>query len=171
MNAALYESLASLVEYPTAQFAGHLDACRTLLSDSAHFAGFVDATRTQSLAELEELYIQTFDFSPKSTLDLGWQLFAEDYNRGLFLAKLRTISRRLGVSESRELPDHLSHVLRLLARMEPVEAADFIVTCVLPAVEKSLGALEETNPYRHLIRCVSTLLETAAGPQAEVALT
>jgi nitrate reductase delta subunit len=171
MNAALYESLARLLEYPTADFAVHVDTCRSALSGSADFAAFARATETMPLSALEELYIQTFDFNPNTTLDIGWQLFAEDYNRGLFLAKLRTESRRLNVPETHELPDHLPHVLRLLARMEPAEAADFIVTCVLPGITKTRDALEETNPYRRLIQCVFTLLETVAGPQVEVALT
>ena len=97
--------------------------------------------------------------------------FAEDYNRGLFLAKLRTESRRLGLPETSELPDHLPHVLRLLGRMEEAAAADFAYTCVLPGVEKLLAAMAETNPYRHIIQGVLALLGVVYDPQPEVALT
>jgi nitrate reductase molybdenum cofactor assembly chaperone len=170
MNPDLYESLARLLEYPTAGFTGQLDACGALLRDE-NFSAFAAGTEKLSLPALEELYIQTFDFNPNCTLDLGWHLFSEDYNRGLFLTKLRGESRRLDVPETRELPDHLPHVLRLLARMTPAEAGDFAATCGVPGVEKTLAALDESNPYRPLLACVLAQLRELAATQTEMALT
>ncbi len=170
MNGPLYKSLAGLLEYPRDDFSAHVAACRALARDE-QFAAFVIGTENLQLAALEELYIQSFDFDPKATLDLGWQLFAEDYNRGLFLAKLRSESRRLNVPETCELPDHLPHVLRLLTRMTPAEAGDFAATCGVPAVEKILAALPETNLYRPLIACVLRQLRELAATSGEVALT
>ncbi len=171
-----YKALARTLEYPTKDYVGHVEACRTLLradypTVAAHVDAFAVATESLSLAAREEQFIQMFDFNPKCTLDIGWQLFAEDYNRGLFLAKLRAESRRLGVPETHELPDHLPHVLRLLGRMEEAAAADFAATCVVRAVEKLLGAMAETNPYRHIIQGVLTLLGVVYSPQAVVELT
>lgn len=170
---ALCESLAPLLEYPTARFVGQLAECRKMMYTAAPavteaLAVFSAGTESLPLSALEELYIQTFDFNPKTTLDLGWQLFAEDYNRGLFLAKLRVESRLLGVPETHELPDHLPHVLRLLAHMEPAAATDFINACVLPAVTKTRDALDPTNPYHHLIQCTVGLLMVMAEATAEV---
>lgn len=172
---SLFESLARLAEYPTAALSAQLAECQELLRDTDattavvdNLAVFAAGIEAMPLAVMEELYIQTFDFNPKTTLDLGWQLFAEDYNRGLFLAKLRAESRRLGVTESQELPDHLPHVLRLVARMEGPEAEDFLLTCVLPALGKTRLALEVANPYTHLIQCVIALLETLAGRPVEI---
>lgn len=170
MNGPLYESLARLLEYPRDDFAVRVDLCRALTREE-QFAAFAVGTESLPLAALEELYIQSFDFDPKATLDLGWQLFAEDYNRGLFLAKLRSESRRLNLPETCELPDHLPHVLRLLARMTPAEAGDFAATCGVPAVEKILAALPDTNPYRPLIACVLQQLRELAATSVEVAFT
>lgn len=167
MSCDLYDALARLLEYPGIDFARQVDHCRALSSDE-NLAAFAGGTQGLSLTAMEELYIQTFDFSPNSTLDLGWQLFAEDYNRGLFLAKLRAESRRLNVPETRELPDHLPHVLRLLARMTAAEADDFAATCGVPAVEKILAALPADNAYRSLVECVMTLLKKHAASQPPV---
>jgi nitrate reductase molybdenum cofactor assembly chaperone len=170
------DALARVLEYPTAEFADRLVSlravlCGTPVAATPHCEAFAAAVGSMSLAAHEELFIQTFDFNPSCTLDIGWQLFAEDYNRGLFLAKLRAESRQLGVAESCELPDHLPHVLRLLGRMDTAAAADLSATCVRPAVEKIQGALDEANPYRHLIQCVLSLVDTAFCQRAEVALT
>lgn len=168
MTVALHESLARLLEYPTADFSDRLNEGRRHADDGdAEFSAFAAAAEGLSRSALEELYIQTFDFNPKCTLDLGWQLFAEDYNRGLFLAKLREISRRLEVPETSELPDHLPHVLRLLARMTAAEAGDFAATCGVPAIEKTLDAIEEGNPYRSLVASVLTRFRDLASTPME----
>jgi len=160
------ESLARLLEYPGDDFAALLDAHRARWDDD-DLAALAAAVEGLSTPAIQELYIQTFDFNPKCTLDLGWQLFAEDYNRGLFLAKLRTESRRLGLEETSELPDHLTHVLRLLARMTPAEAADLAAACAAPAVEQTLAAVPEDNPYRSLVAAALSRLRELAAMQEE----
>jgi hypothetical protein len=55
--------------------------------------------------------------------------------------------------------------------MEDAAAADFAATCVIPGVEKLLAAMDEANPYRHIILGVYALLGVVYGAQAEVALT
>lgn len=165
------EALARLLEYPDDSFATRLECARDRLRPDDSLSAFTAGTEALPLHALEELYIQTFDFNPKCTLDLGWQLFAEDYNRGLFLAKLRTLSQQLGVPETAELPDHLPHVLRLLARMTPAEAQDFAATCGAPAVEKTLNAIDESNPYRHLVHCALAQLQELAGAPTVVNMT
>src|SRR6266568_3182701 len=56
----------------------------------------------------QELYVQTFEFNPACTLELGWHLFGENYERGEFLVRMREQLRRHGIAESNELPDHLT---------------------------------------------------------------
>ena len=104
-----------------------------------------------SLEQLQELYVQTFDWNPATCLEIGWHLYGEQYDRGEFLVKMRQELRRHGLEESAELPDHLSHALRLAARMEPGEAEEFREKFVRPAVEKILPALNG-NPYQRLLR-------------------
>lgn len=170
MNHDRDESLARLLEYPGDDFAGRLADHRARWDDE-DLAALAAAVEGLSTPALQELYIQTFDFNPKCTLDLGWQLFAEDYNRGLFLAKLRTESRRLGLEETAELPDHLTHVLRLLARMTPAEAADLAATCGAPAVEMTLAAVAEGNPFRSLVTAALARLRELAAMQEEAVST
>ena len=69
--------------------------------------------------------------------------------------------RRHGLEESTELPDHLTHVLRLVQRMEREIAADFVAACVLPALEKMLQAVcDKKNPFENVLRAVRSLLRS-----------
>lgn len=169
------EALAALFEYPSEGIHARVDDCvdrvgavDPVAADSVR--EFRGSIRDMSLHELEELHIRTFDMDPKTCLDLGWQLFGEDYNRGLFLARLRREMDAAGVEEDRrELPDHLPQVLRLLQRMEPVAARDFVLCCVLPALEKISGGLPESRLHRPAITAVIRLLSNPCAEASEEA--
>ena len=105
---------------------------------------------------MEELYTTTFDLNPVATLEIGWHLWGEQYERGRFLADLRPLQERLGVDSSSDLPDHLTLLLQTLARM-PQPAA--LAAKIAPALEKIAATLDEQgNPYRHLIAAAKSAL-------------
>jgi nitrate reductase molybdenum cofactor assembly chaperone len=183
VQAGIYTALAGLLAYPDGDFRRRLARCRELLGRREGDAGrspvvptendsrplfwlaeFDAATRGCELTDLEELYTRTFDFSPACALEIGWHLFGEDYHRGALLVRLREELARHGIQESCELPDHLTHVLPLLDRMLPDEAARFARACVTPAVEKMLAGLDgKQNPYASVLHCLVVMLDTEFG--------
>ena len=91
--------MADLFEYPSPEYRERLSAATEIVAQSNTAAAellqnFAAAISGRSLAELEELYIQTFDLNPDACPDIGWHLFGEDYARGEFLVKLRQEMRR-----------------------------------------------------------------------------
>jgi len=109
-------------------------------------------------APSQELYVQTFELNPACTLEIGWHLFGENYERGEFLVRMREQLRRHGIPESAELPDHLTHLLPLIGRMDPNEAAELSGQFVLPALAKIRDALKD-NPYGAVIAAIEQQLE------------
>jgi nitrate reductase assembly molybdenum cofactor insertion protein NarJ len=107
----------------------------------------------------QESYVQTFEFNPACTLEIGWHLFGENYERGEFLVRMREQLRRYGIPESTELPDHLTHLLVLIDGLEHGEAAELAGQFLLPALTKILDAIKD-NPYRSLIAAIQAKLET-----------
>jgi nitrate reductase delta subunit len=134
--------LARLLEYPGPDYGARLHACLEGQSGLSDFAAKVGDLPFEAV---QELYTQTFDWNPDTTLDIGWHLFGENYDRGDFLVKLRGAMREYGLPESGELPDHLSHVLPLLERMPAGESAAFAERFVLPALGKLAAGLEKTE--------------------------
>jgi nitrate reductase assembly molybdenum cofactor insertion protein NarJ len=106
----------------------------------------------------QELYVQTFEFNPACTLEIGWHLFGENYERGEFLVRMREQLRRHGIGESTELPDHLTHLLPLIGRMERADAAELAGQFILPALGKIRDALKD-NPYRTTLAAIEEKLE------------
>ncbi len=118
----------------------------------------------QGIRDLEEAFTGTFDVNPACALEIGWHLFGEEYARGLFLVRMREELRKYGVEESAELPDHIAHVLAVVAAMPDDEAGRFVSACVLPAVKKMHQALADTDtPYRHVVSCLAQVLNHVWG--------
>ena len=130
-------------------------------SEISEFGQFVEQCGEH---ELEEAYTRTFDVNPACALEIGWHLFGEDYMRGQFLVRMRGELAKYEIPESGELPDHLTHVLPVLASMPEKEAHQFSHACVFPALHKMQASLEKNqSPYRHLSRCLVMVLEKHYG--------
>jgi len=172
------EAVAALFTYPGTDWesvvenavAGSGSAAPALLE-------FAREIRCMPLSGLQELYTSTFDLHPVCALDLGWHLFGEDYKRGLLLARMRRELRAHGIPETPELPDHLSHALLLLARMEPAPAEEFASVIVAPAVERMLKCMPSGNLFIGLLQAVRQLINLhfpaafeAVSPVAEGAM-
>jgi nitrate reductase molybdenum cofactor assembly chaperone NarJ/NarW len=164
-DARVYDLFALLLTYPDHRYLAWAEECRDALNakhgDTVRdIEGFIDLIGGLTTHELEELYTVTFDLNPVCSLEVGWHLYGDTYNRGEFLVRVRQMLRECAVAESSELPDHLAHMLPLLPRLDPGEASALIVTSVVPAVAKMRKALGGGgNPFERLLNAVSRVLE------------
>ncbi len=172
------EAVAALFTYPRITYASLVEnavACSGAATPA--LLEFAREIRGMSLTDLQELYTSTFDLRPECALDLGWHLFGEEYERGLLLARMRRELRAHGIPETRELPDHVSHALLLLAKMAPTDAEDFAAAIVAPGVERMLKAIPGDNLFACLLRAARQLIRLhfpaafePVSPQAEGAM-
>ena len=179
----IYDSLAALLVYPSADYHQRVTRATTAFAPvepegAVLLNRFAEQIRNLSTEELQEMFIRTFDMNPVRSLDVGWHLFGENYDRGTFLVKMRQQLRRFGIAESRELPDHITHALAVLGRMPAGEAEEFAVACVFPALEKMRAGFDdkkEANPFKDVLDALAgllrgwygdALLETAASAPA-----
>lgn len=151
----IYGRLARVFEYPGADYAA---ACRE--------AGLVQlAMEAETLGAngMQELYTATFDWNPQASLDLSWHLYGEQYARGEFLVHVRDLLRRHGIAETTELPDHITHILALFARLDPEAAANFARSYAAPAVAKLAAALDQAkSPFAEAAHAVRDALPVRA---------
>jgi nitrate reductase delta subunit len=177
----IFDGLSKLICYPSEDYHKLLNEFRISLSNlksendteqsfhlsyenikkiNATFELFNSSVINLSREELEELYTQTFDINPVSSLEIGWHLFGETYERGSFLVKMRETLRELAVEESAELPDHITHVLLALGRMDKAEQTEFSEMFFVPALNKILTAFEgKNNPYENLLKIIGMLIK------------
>jgi nitrate reductase molybdenum cofactor assembly chaperone NarJ/NarW len=166
VDRTLWDSLAALIAYPKAMPTERLTACIDACAVDPDLAGALDRFRSviagMSLTSLQECYSEVFDFGPDCTLDVGWHLFGESRERGMFLASLVDDLEKAGVMRSMELPDHLTHVLMLIGRARTGQAAA-LARLVEPAVEKIQRALHDRrSEYAALLEAIHMALGTVA---------
>jgi len=169
-------ALSRLFEYPTEQTSESAELLYVLLQDEVPEAATCIAQFGQFLEQnapttAEEKFTELFDINPACALEVGWHLFGEEYARGMFLVRLREEMRKHELSESSELPDHITHVLAVVAAMPEEEAIRFVKACVQPAVEKMLQAVsKQESPYVDVVRGLSLILKHVWGePSSDVA--
>lgn len=164
---------ADILDYPTPALADRVEELLPLIA-GAHgkatqllqqFRGFVEETSPE---KLEEIYTGTFDLQPLCSPYIGYQLFGEEYRRGMFMARLREHYRSSGFAAGDDLPDHLCVILRFLASREPGEVERELITdCMIPALGKMLeGITESTNPYREALQSLLLLYGGYLGNNA-----
>jgi len=177
----IFDSLSKLIRYPSEDYHKLLNEFKinllnlksendaeqafrlfedTIEKINENFELFYSSVINLCREELEELYTQTFDINPVSSLEIGWHLFGETYERGSFLVKMRETLRELAVEESADLPDHITHVLLALGRMEKEEQTEFSEMFIVPALNKILDTFEgKNNPYENLLKIISMLIK------------
>ena len=155
---SVYRSFARVLDYPGCEMLEQLDQCASELRElmpecQEGVRRFQEQHRKWGTARLQEIYTSAFDMQPDCTLNLSYHLFGEDQRRGLFLVKLKELYQQAGVDSGNELPDHLCVMLRYLAtHAEAAEKRDLIADCMIPAVSKIRGDVDEAaNPYGHLL--------------------
>ncbi len=154
-----YYALSRTLAYPNetyrvriAMAAEALDALGGRDRQVAAMRNFSAWAGTETVHELEESYTQAFDLNPTCSLEIGWHLFGEEYDRGAFMAFLRELLAQYGIPEHVELPDHITHVLPLLAAMPPAESSRLAARAVLPAMTRMIDSLtKSSSPWVELM--------------------
>jgi len=163
----LHDALAELFEYPREGHAARTrDLARRIAAASPETGALLEPlarfAAEKSLGECEELYVHTFDANAERALEVGWQVFGEQYERGAFLVDLRGRMRTLDVAETTELPDHLTQVLRLLGRMDEDDARTLVARAVAPSLKRVREHVQADSPYAGAIDAVTRVLACAS---------
>lgn len=175
-TADLYDRLAGLLVYPDGDFASRVAECRAALVEAnpeaaAQLDGLSAWAQAHTVEQAQEIFVQTFDLSPVCSLEVGWHLYGDNYDRGEFLVEMRRRLRNHNLPESSELPDHLTHVVAVIGRMEPAAASEFWQGSVRPAIRKMLDSMQGAgNPLEGALQAIFFALESrhAAAVQQEV---
>jgi len=166
--------LGRLLCYPTDEYGVDLDATVVAVATydagageaMAVFATFVGET---PVTGVQEAFTQTFDLNPVCALEVGWQLFGEEYERGGFLVETRDLLRQHGIDEGSELPDHLSSLLAVLPRLPEEHALRLARNALVPAVRKMAAAIAASaSPFGPVIQAIDRLLAIVVAAYPEV---
>jgi len=108
-----------------------------------------------SLKDLQELYVETFDYKDKTNLYLTAHELGDSRKRGFALIQLQKQTREAGFEcANKELADYIPMLLELLA-VAPEEEKFFNLSRRLAyAVNRIITNLPSNNPYKKAIELV-----------------
>ncbi len=175
---AILELFAKILDYPDLRPDCAVEECLAALGpENNHVAAllrhFQASQSFMGIGQLQELYTGTFDMVPDCSLNLGYQLFGDDWRRSTFLADLAGRYRAYGVPAGKELPDHLCLILRYLAkRGDENERAQLSGECLVPALVRLLKEIRKRdNPYEAALEALLMWLERLTRERAVAAKT
>lgn len=161
----IFTHFSRLVSYPEIGIQEDTDALMRALSndkeDADKLGQFSEVIRNSKHSDIEELFTRSFDLNAACCLEIGWHLYGEDYKRGEFLVRMRQSLAEENLTETGELPDHLSHCLLFLTRLDLEDAHEFSKSYLLPAIAKILIGFDkkQSNPYQNVIKVLQTVLK------------
>jgi nitrate reductase delta subunit len=152
-------AFAGIFDYPSRETSKRAWECASLLRDrqsSSLMKSFYSYVKGHPLGSVAEVYTRTFDLQPSCSPYIGYHIFGDGYRRGEFLVRLKARCSECGLDVGRELPDHISVVLRLIAHVGGNEEDDLVALCLSPAVDRMLESLaDEKNPYSWALEALS----------------
>ncbi len=166
MTASIFELFAHILDYPEEHPCRAVEGCISALgregAEAAALLGsFQAAVESMDLGELQETYTGAFDMVPDFSLNLGYQLFGDDWRRSTLMSELSERYRGRGLKTGNELPDHLCLILRFLAIEEGSERERLMNECLVPALTRlSNGIDREGNPYGTVLEALLTWLKS-----------
>ncbi|CAH2715813.1 hypothetical protein BACCIP111895_02997 [Neobacillus rhizosphaerae] len=120
-------------------------------------ASFLEAIGDISLDDLEQDYVDLFDFNPACSLSLSYLKTGENRERGQILVELKTLYKEYGFEMTdEELSDYLPVVLEF-ASVAPLRISRNLLGSLREPIEKLKNELETLkSPYLFLITgCLS----------------
>ncbi len=146
-----YQLLSYLFRYPDNEYIFQIEQCQDFLHSHYPDAGelllaFTSFVQETPFHALQELYTRAFDVQAICSLDIGYNLFGEDYKRGAFLVQMNKEQNKAQNSCNGELADYLPNVLTLMAKSSDEEFVhDFVEEMLKPALKKMIREFIPAN--------------------------
>ncbi len=160
-----YTALAEIFRYPSPDREKFVGEWRKIIWNTVpEMAGkleiFINHIHEKSLAAQQEYFIGTFDVQALCFLDIGYVLYGEDYNRGVFLVNMKNEQEKAGNDCGHELPDHLPNMLSLLPKLEDENLAEELVcSMMIPALENMIEAFNSNeNAYKGMFEILMGIM-------------
>lgn len=159
----LYNVLARLLDYPVLELKSHLDEMREAIANESEISNeerevvntFLDQVAQNSLLELEQEYVQTFDMVADNSLHLTHHLFGDDRGRGPALVDLGEHYKGMGLeAKEGELPDYLPLILEYVSTLDETAATVFLADAAKVLTVIAANLEQAKSRYAPLLRLV-----------------
>lgn len=170
---ALLAILSRFMEYPDDTFFEEQDSIKSFICDSISSEEIQKAVleRTNPLyqlpkKDLQEVYVNTFDYKDKTNLYLTAHELGDSRKRGFALIQLQKLISESGFEYvGKNLADYIPMLLELLAVVPEDEKYDKLSQRVGYAINRILSDLSNDNPYKKVIELLMMFVFETPGKE------
>jgi nitrate reductase molybdenum cofactor assembly chaperone NarJ/NarW len=163
--------LSRLLDYPAANFLDEHIAIEEFVNESITSSDIkkeilegIQPLYEMKLINLQELYVETFDYKEKTSLYLTAHELGDSRKRGAALIKLQKLICEAGYEyEEKELADYIPMLLELLAVAPKGENFISLSRRLAFAIHRIANNLSCSNPYYKAISLLTKHVFTAPG--------
>jgi len=172
-----FKVLSLLLNYPQAEWVNELALLEEVLdaerdkngNASQKMADLFHLFRTESLLDVEQNYVSTFDRNPSHSLHLFEHIHGESKDRGMAMVNLIEEYRKHGLDmDAEELPDFVPLFLEYLSQLPDEEAVNMLgeTVDVLGLIGRKLKGND--SPYHSVFDVLEWISPVAAQPLPDV---
>ncbi|MGO4886419.1 nitrate reductase molybdenum cofactor assembly chaperone [Anaerobacillus sp. MEB173] len=166
-------TVARALDYPNDEFLIDLSTWREMMQGlisspevRAEIEQRIKPLFTMNTKELQEIYVQTFDYIDSTGLYMTAHELGDSPRRGDALIRLKEIIREAGYEcSSNEIADYIPMLLELLAVEPKVGEKDFLHRRLSYAIYRILKNLAPDNPYHRIVELL--MIYAFETPRAE----
>jgi nitrate reductase molybdenum cofactor assembly chaperone NarJ/NarW len=172
-----FKVLSLLLNYPQAEWVNELAMLEEVLDGerdkngnaSQKMADLFHLFRTESLLDVEQNYVSTFDRNPSHSLHLFEHIHGESKDRGMAMVNLIEEYRKHGLDmDAEELPDFVPLFLEYLSQLPDEEAINMLgeTVDVLGLIGRKLKGND--SPYHSVFDVLEWISPVEAQPLPDV---
>jgi nitrate reductase molybdenum cofactor assembly chaperone NarJ/NarW len=166
-----FKVLSLLLNYPQAEWVSELTMLEEVLNAeqdknenaSQKMADLFHLFRTESLLDIEQNYVSTFDRNPSHSLHLFEHIHGESRDRGMAMVNLIEEYRKHGLDmDADELPDFVPLFLEYLSQLDEQDALNMLgeTIDVMALIGRKLKS--NNSPYQHVFSVLESMSPVAA---------
>ena len=172
-----FKVLSLLLSYPQAEWVNELDLIEEVLDEEQgkngkarqQLADLLHSLRTESLLDVEQNYVATFDRNPSHSLHLFEHIHGESRDRGMAMVNLIEEYRKHGLDmDADELPDFVPLFLEYLSQLPDQQALNMLgeTVDVLALIGRKLKG--NNSPYHNVFDVLEGMSPMEAQPLPDV---
>lgn len=172
-----FKVLSLLLNYPQAEWVNELALLEEVLdaerdkngSAKQKLVGLFHLFRTETLLDVEQNYVSTFDRNPSHSLHLFEHIHGESKDRGMAMVNLIEEYRKHGLDmDAEELPDFVPLFLEYLSQLPDEEAINMLgeTVDVLGLIGRKLKGND--SPYHSVFDVLEWISPVEAQPLPDV---
>jgi nitrate reductase delta subunit len=161
--------LSTLLQYPDPALVEAREELEAAAASHPPILRFLEGQGAQPLTELQEAYVQAFDFDRRASLYLTYHTLGDRRQRGLELVRLKRRYADAGLTlDPAELPDYLPAMLEFASLA--TDEGEALLNEHRPAIELVRSRLHERqSPYAQLLDALVAALPQATRAQLATA--